>query len=93
MQNRQQAPDNNFSDHDEYAAQQAETDASPASSMEEKRQLDYLLGSGFTWEEAVKLLHQRTHLYENVEMQQRMADNSRMHFARWLYEQGELYEV
>ncbi|GAC1394700.1 MAG: hypothetical protein NVSMB38_29270 [Ktedonobacteraceae bacterium] len=35
---------------------------------------------------ARRLQHQRAHVYENAEMQQRLADDSRMHFARWLYE-------
>jgi len=47
---------------------------------------------GFTLDEANKLRHQRTHIYENAEMQQRLADDSRMHFARWLYEHGEMNE-
>jgi hypothetical protein len=50
--------------------------------------LDYLLDSGFHWDEAITLLHLRENLYENVEMRQRMADDYRMHFARWLYEHG-----
>jgi hypothetical protein len=56
--------------------------------------LDYLADQGFAWEEALKLINLREHLYEeNVEMQQRLADDCRMHFARWLYEQGEIKEA
>lgn len=55
--------------------------------------LDYLLESGFGWEEAQKLINLRENLCENMEMRQRMADDCRMHFARWLYEQGEIREA
>ena len=57
---------------------------------EEQRFLDYLLGTGFTQNEAIKLVHQRTHLYENSEMRQRIHDDGRIQFARWLYEHGEI---
>ncbi len=54
--------------------------------------LDYLMNAGFAWEEAVMLLYLREHLYENSEMRQRMTDDLRMHFARWLYSNGEMNE-
>lgn len=50
--------------------------------------LDYLLDTGFQWEEAVTLLNLREHLYENAEMRQRMTDDYRMHFVKWLYDHG-----
>ncbi len=56
-------------------------------------QLDYLMESGFEWGEAVKLLCMREHLYENSEVRQRMADDLRTHFVRWLYEHGEISEI
>lgn len=59
---------------------------------EEREQLARLLSMGFTLDEANRLQHQRTHIYENAEMQQRLVDDSRMHFARWLYEHGEMNE-
>ena len=89
MQNKQQSGQGNVSD----SGQRAEIGASTSSMLEEQRQQEYLLSQGFTWDEARKLQHQRTHLYENVEMQQRMADDSRIRFARWLYEQGEISEI
>ncbi|HZU65939.1 MAG TPA: hypothetical protein VFA09_01565 [Ktedonobacteraceae bacterium] len=55
--------------------------------------LDYLLEMDFTWEEAQKLIQLRENLCENSEMRQRMADDCRMQFARWLYEQGEIKEA
>lgn len=55
--------------------------------------LDYLAEQGFEWEAALKLINLREHLYDNVEMRQRMADDCRMHFARWLYENGEIREA
>jgi hypothetical protein len=48
--------------------------------------LDYLLDSGFKWEEAVMLLGLREHLYENAEMHQRITEDYRMQFVKWLYE-------
>jgi hypothetical protein len=39
------------------------------------------------------LVNLREHLDENVEMQQRMADDCGMHFALRLYEQGEIKEA
>src|SRR5579862_1738521 len=59
----------------------------------EQSQLNALLESGFAWEEAVSLLALREHLYDNKEMRQRMAEDYRIHFVRWLYEQGELSEL
>ncbi len=89
MQNKQQSGQGNVSD----SGQHAEIGVSTSSMLEEQRQQEYLLSQGFTWDEARKLQHQRTHLYENIEMQQRMADDSRIRFARWLYEQGEISEI
>ena len=91
MANQSQSS-NNFSDSNERAGQHIKAEARDMGVSEEHMLLDYLLGVGFMWEEAVKLLHLREHLYENAEMQQRMADDSRMHFARWLYEHGEMSE-
>jgi hypothetical protein len=62
----------------------------PDKQPEEQRFLDYLLGTGFTHNEAIKLVYQRTHLYENSEMRQRVHDDWRIQFARWLYEHGEI---
>jgi hypothetical protein len=59
---------------------------------EEQRQIEQLLDIGFDWEEAVKLIDLRDHLYESNEMNERIADNSRMLFVRWLYENGEIRE-
>ncbi len=59
---------------------------------EEQRQVEQLLDIGFDWEEAVKLIDLRDHLYESNEMNERLADNSRMLFVRWLYENGEIRE-
>jgi len=67
-------------------------EASAIGTIEDQILLDYLIEMGFVWEEAVKLLNLREHLYENAEMRQRLADDSRMLFARWLYEQGEMSE-
>ena len=54
----------------------------------EQAMLDQLLDAGFRWDEAVKLLMMRENLCENAEMRQRMNDDYRMHFVKWLYERG-----
>ena len=89
MQNKQMPFSGNGSAE---SGQRAESYTSTSSMLEEQRQQEYLMSQGFTWDETRKLQYQRTHLYENVEMQQRLADDSRIHFARWLYEQGEINE-
>ena len=77
----------------EYSEQLPQaTDDSHADLQGEQQTLDTLMSAGFGWEEAVKLLHLREHLYENEEMRQRVSEDVRMHFARWLYEQGEIFE-
>jgi len=88
MQNRQQPFQGNVSE----SGQHTEGGASTGNILEEQKRQEYLLSLGFTWDETRKLQYQRVHLYENVEMQQRLADDSRIHFARWLYEQGEINE-
>ena len=73
--------------------QQAEVQAKRAENSEEQIFLDYLLESGFTPEEANKLVDMREHLWDNDEMRQRVANDYRMQFAVWLYEQGEIGEL
>ena len=90
MQNRQQPSQSNISEQNEHSTPQVET--AVATDQEQRKQLARLLNMGFTLEEAHKLQHQRVHIYENVEMQQRQADDSKMLFARWLYEHGEMNE-
>ena len=82
------------SDYHERFLRSTEASISPTQSSEEQQQaLDTLITTGFYWEEAVQLMHLREHLYENSEMRQRVADDLRMHFVRWLYEQGEINET
>ena len=89
MQNRQQpSSQGNISE----SGQRTEGSTSTTSMLEEQRQQEYLMSLGFTWDQTRKLQYQRMHIYENLEMQQRMADDSRILFARWLYEQGEINE-
>ena len=72
--------------------QQAEVQAKWKAASEEQIFQDYLLESGFALEEANKLIDMREHLWDNDEMRQRLANDYRMQFARWLYEQGEIQE-
>ena len=65
----------------------------PAGTPGGQAQVEALMNVGFAADEAVRLLSFRDHLYSNGEMMQRMANDQRMQFARWLYEQGELREM
>lgn len=80
------------SDHAELPVRQADSQLPSVEMTHEQAMLEDLLGGGFNWDEAVKLLHFRDHLYSNEEMRQRVANDHRMQFVRWLYEQGELKE-
>ncbi len=80
------------SDHAELPVRQADSQLPSIEIAQEQAVLEDLLSGGFNWEEAVKLLHLRDHLYSNEEMRQRVANDHRMQFVRWLYEQGELKE-
>ena len=95
MENMHIISSNSHSEYDEPQDQlmhalEAKCDA--PSSCEDRFLLDYLMNASFTWEEAVMLLHLREHLYENAEIRQRMTDDLRLHFARWLYANGEMNE-
>ena len=92
MPNRQPSM-GGFSEFNEQVVQHIEIAGSAVGVSEEQMLLDYLVEMGFAWEEATKLLDLRDHLYENTEMRQRMAEDHRMLFARWLFEQGEITEA
>ena len=92
MKNKPQPSMGGFSEHNELSVQHAEIKTSSLDLSAERMLIDYLIEMGFEWEEAAKILHLRDHLYENAEMRQRVAEDNRMQFARWLYEQGELTE-
>ena len=81
-----------FPEFNEHRTPQTSVEAERGENREEQMFLDYLLATGFELDEAQKLIEMRDHLYTNPEMRQRMAGDYRMHFARWLYEQGELSE-
>lgn len=80
------------SEFNERRIQHAEAMSEAASTAEAQLLLDYLIDNGFSWEEAIRLVHMREHIHDNSEVRQRMADDAHMQFARWLYEQGELHE-
>jgi hypothetical protein len=82
-----------YSEHNDRAVQHIEAETSTIDISEEQMLMDYLLELGFVWNEAEKLISIREHLYENAEMRQRMQEDYRVQFARWLYEQGEISEI
>jgi hypothetical protein len=92
MHNSQQPFMGGFSDHNERMVPPIETEVSLVDSLAGQTRLTSLLESGFTWEEAIRLLNMQEYLYENSEMRQRLSDNYRIHFVRWLIEHGELSE-
>lgn len=80
-----------FAERNERSAQQI-ADPTPEP-PDDQELLDALMESGFVWEEAVHLLGLRERLYENSEIRQRMNDDCRIQFVRWLYENGEISEI
>ena len=80
------------SEQNERRAQHTQIKSQVGRISEEQMLMDYLIDAGFLLDEAIQLLDLREHLYSNTEMQQRLADDARMQFARWLYEEGELEE-
>jgi hypothetical protein len=80
------------SEHNDRRIQRTEAKSQIIGTSEEQVLLDYLIDNGFVWDEAIKMIQMREHLYDNAEMQQRMADDAHLQFARWLLEQGELTE-
>ncbi len=96
MENMQTTSFNGHSEYNERREKLAhpfEAKHYTPSSSGDQAMLDYLMNAGFVWEEAVMLLYLREHLYENSEMRQRLTDDLRMHFARWLYTNGEMNDV
>lgn len=89
---RYQQQSGGSSDYNEPTVREIEFHTISSEESKEVQLLDMLMDTGFDWEEAIQLINLREHLYENMEMRQRVADDSRMHFARWLYENGELGE-
>ncbi len=80
-------------DQTELPVRQEEGQYIPAGILHQQVVMEDLMSNGFSWEEAVKLLHFHDQLYTNEEMRQRVAGDQRMQFVRWLYEQGELNEM
>ena len=50
--------------------------------------LDELFDQGFTWEEGLRLLILREHLYDVPEMREHVTGDPHLHFLRWLYHRG-----
>ncbi len=86
MKKRQQG----FSEYNELFPHYVKQELSTVDEKRDQMFLEQLLNKGFVWEEAIRLVNLREHLYENMEARQRMADDCHIHFARWLYEHGEL---
>ena len=79
------------SEYSEYSKYIGLGDSHEHTRLEQQR-VEALMERGFFWEEAVKLVQFHEHIYENVEMRQRMEEDEYMQFVRWLYEQGAINE-
>ncbi|MBE3560110.1 MAG: hypothetical protein IMW89_12930 [Ktedonobacteraceae bacterium] len=90
--NRRRQPSTDSSIEPQNSQPHAESDLSTTHVLKDQLLLELLTTMDFSQEEVNRLLKLREHLYENSEMLQRMADDSRLQFARWLYEQGEIHE-
>ncbi|HLZ63875.1 MAG TPA: hypothetical protein VKR06_43660 [Ktedonosporobacter sp.] len=86
MKNKQQG----FSEYSEPFPHYVKQELSTLDEKRDQLLLEQLLDRGFVWEEAIQLINLREHLYDNIEVRQRMADDCHIQFARWLYENGEL---
>ncbi len=60
----------------------------PDTSLEDQLALDALFDQGFTWEEGLRLLVLRDHIYDVPEMREHVTADPHVHFARWLHEHG-----
>ncbi len=83
-------PGGGLAEYHEPSVDRAEQGQIATDIAQEQIILDYLLDMGFTWEESVHLANVREHLYEGSEMRERMANDYRMQFAKWLLEYGEI---
>jgi hypothetical protein len=80
------------SEHNEPVLHNVSTDQASIESTNDSIQLDVLMETGFSRQEAIRLSHLHKHLYENVEVRQRLSQDNRLLFARWLFEHGEMHE-
>ena len=80
------------SEHDEPVIHSVSTDQESVENTNDSIQLDILMKTGFSRQEAIRLSHLHKHLYENVEVRQRLSQDNRLLFARWLFEHGEMHE-
>ena len=56
--------------------------------IEDQLALDALFDQGFTWEQGLRLLILRDHIYDVPEVAERITEDPHLNFARWLYEHG-----
>jgi hypothetical protein len=56
----------------------------------ESAEFQYLLSRGFTQNEALKLLHMKNHVTEQIEYREMIAENRRLNFIRWLIEHNRI---
>ncbi|GCE13907.1 hypothetical protein [Tengunoibacter tsumagoiensis] len=90
MKNMPSSSAGGSSDHSDKSVKKADAKHYRPDNYEEQMSLDYLIHQGFQWDEAATLLTMKEHLYDNREMRQRMEDNYRMQFVKWLREQGQM---
>ncbi len=55
-------------------------------SLTESAEFQHLLSKGFAQNEAMKLLHMKRHVTEQIEYCEMIEENRRLNFIRWLIE-------
>ncbi len=81
-----------YAQHTEQAMRKLHIEINETAVDQDQTRLEQLINSGFGWDEAMKILGMREHIYENSEMKQRIENDPRMQFVRWLIENDEMNE-
>ncbi len=56
----------------------------------ESADFQHLVSKGFTQNEAIKLLHMKQHVTEQIEYREMIAESRRLNFIRWLIEHNRI---
>jgi rRNA processing protein Krr1/Pno1 len=56
----------------------------------ESTEFQHLLSRGFTQNEAMKLLHMKKHITEQIEYREIIEESRRLNFIRWLIEHNRI---
>jgi len=76
----------------EQGIRELQVEINETAADQNQARMEQLIHTGFSWEEAMKLMGMREHVYENSEMLQRMENDPRIQFVRWLIAHDEINE-